>query len=286
MLLRSGPCDISAVEAHGFRRVVTTPRLRFILRGFVVQTGSMDRGSGGRSLSVFGIAVKVSLRRCATGVAAGMVVVALLGAASLAVAANPSRELAVARAINLRASDVPGFSSAYVVSRGGRAKKICPGLRQFAGPRGAVSARSPVFSSFSGQESVYSRVAIERSRRVAMRDGAVARTGHMRACLKRELEASSFKPGHGLSPVRYTRVRVKPLRLNAAGTDGGFGIRVRMVVYFGSRGEKETSDIIGFAVGRDEIGLFASREGGGSFPRRTERRLSTVLVNRALANPH
>jgi hypothetical protein len=252
----------------------------------VVQTGTMYRGFVGRSLSVFGIAVRVLLRRRATGVAAGMVIVALLGAASFAVAANSSREKAIARAINLRASDVPGFSPAHVVALRARAKKICPGLTQFAGPRGAASARSPVFSSSPGQESADSRVAIERSRRVAMRGAALARTGRIRACLKRELEASSFKPGHGLPPVRYTRVRVKPLRLNAAGTDGGFGIRVRMVVYFGSRGEKDTSDIIGFAVGSDEIGLFASREGGGTFPRRTEWRLSSALVNRALANPH
>ena len=90
----------------------------------------------------------------------------------------------------------------------------------------------------------------------------------------------------GRPTERLTGIRVARLAVNTAGADGSFGIRARVVISEPSRrGPPEKLDIFGFAVGRDEI-IFYAGQVAGSFPRQIEQRLSSLLVDRALLNPH
>jgi hypothetical protein len=45
-------------------------------------------------------------------------------------------------------------------------------------------------------------------------------------------------------------------------------------------------ELIGFAVGRDQVSRLTGTFGGGTVPRGTEQSLSKLLVSRALALPH
>jgi len=85
--------------------------------------------------------------------------------------------------------------------------------------------------------------------------------------------------------VTITGVGVTPLPVAPGGTDSGFGIRMKMSI--SSRGVSVpfNMDILSFGVGRDEISLLVAGV-AESFPHQTEQRLSSLLVNRALANPH
>ena len=217
-------------------------------------------------------------------------VVIVLAVAPLAVGAGSSSQLAIARAINLRATDLPGFTSQPGGGGGGtpfgpQLNSTCSGLVGAGHPGQRAYASSPEFMKTSGLRSqqVQSEVAIERSRRIVTHDLAVGRSKHTRVCIKSVLEALSFTEQG--TRFTLTNVSVTPLRVNIAGTNGSFGLRLHAAVSALSIKVPFTIDLIGAAVGRDEISLIA----GGTdekFPRNTEQQLSQLLVSRALALPH
>ena len=80
------------------------------------------------SSSVLGSAVKALVRRISTAAVSGLALIASAAVASHAIAAGPSSERAIARAINLKPSDIPGFSHGFnVVLRASPGQKTALG---------------------------------------------------------------------------------------------------------------------------------------------------------------
>jgi hypothetical protein len=209
--------------------------------------------------------------------------------APIALGADSSGQLAIARAINLRASDVPGFSAhpgphPTGSPFGAQINAMCSGV--VGGKRRRTAqASSPVFQSSTGLmvRMVQSDVQIERSRSTVTHDLAVARSKHTRVCITRVLQGLILNEQGTLFTV--TDVRVTPLHVAIPGTNGSFGLRIKAVVLAPPVRIPFSVDLIGLAVGRDEISLTA--EGVDEvFPHKTEKLLSQLLVNRALALPH
>jgi hypothetical protein len=230
----------------------------------------------------------------------GLVVVAVaaLGGASGAIAAGSSGsassagsagEKTIARAINLRSADVPGFRPQP--SAGGGADPVgariasCQGGAGSGTHPGAVDASSPYFAKSAGLQElqVQSIVEIERSPSIVQSDLVLARGGRARACLSQALNGLKFSV-QGIQ-VRITHVRVTALAVPAPGANGSFGIRMKLSITTLGLSVPMTADIIGVGVGRDELSLATTGIAEG-FPGRTERRLTSLLVSRALAKPH
>jgi hypothetical protein len=216
------------------------------------------------------------------------VAVGALGGASGAIAAGSSGEKTIARAINLRSADVPGFSSQR---SGGGADPVGAGIASCQGATGsgthpgAVDASSPYFVKSAGLQDlqVQSIVEIERSPSIVQSDLVQARSGHDRACLRQAFTGLKFSV-QGIQ-VRITHVRVTALAVPAPGANGSFGIRMKLSITAQTVSVPMTADIIGVGVGRDELTLATTGIAEG-FPGRTERRLTSLLVSRALAKPH
>lgn len=226
-------------------------------------------------------------------VAAGALLVAAIGVLSIAPiagAAGSPGQLAIAREINLRAADLPGFTSHPGRNNGAspfgsQINSTCSGIVGAGYHRGTAHAGSPLFMITSGlqSEEAQSAVEIEHSRRVVKRDLAAGRSKHTRVCIATVLRALKFTEQG--TQFTLTNVRVTPLRVAAAGASGSFGLRVHAAVSALSISIPFSIDMIGIAVGRDEISL--TTEGTDrKFPRKTEQRLTQLLVSRALALPH
>jgi hypothetical protein len=215
--------------------------------------------------------------------------VGVLSIAPIAAGAGSPGQLAIARAINLRAADLPGFTSHPGGGNGAspfgsQINSTCSGLVGAGQHRRTAHAGSPLFMSTSGlrSEEVQSAVEIEHSRRVVRHDLAVGRSKHTRVCIASVLGALKFTEQG--TQFTITNVRVTPLRVVIPGTNGSFGLRINAAVSGVSISIPFTIDMIGIAVGRDEISLTA--EGTDRrFPRKTEHRLTQLLVSRALALP-
>ena len=211
--------------------------------------------------------------------------------APIAAGAGSSGQLAIARAINLRAADLPGFSpqpggNSGANPFGSQINSTCSGLVGGGQHRGTAHAGSPLFMSKSGllrSEEVQSAVEIERSRRVVRHDLAVGRSKHTRVCIAAVLGTLKFNE-HG-TEVTLKNVRVTPLRVAIPGADGAFGLHIHAAISALSLSIPFNIDMIGIAVGRDEISLLT--EGiDRKLPRKTEQQLTQLLVSRALALPH
>jgi hypothetical protein len=217
------------------------------------------------------------------------VAVAALGGASGAIAAGSSGEKTIARAINLRSADVPGFSAQR--SGGGGADPVsariasCQGGTGSGTHPGAVDASSPYFAKSAGLQDlqVQSIVEIERSPSIVQSDLVQARGGRARACLRQAFNGLKFSV-QGIQ-VRITHVGVTALAVPAGGANGSFGIRMKLSITTLGLSVPMTADIIGVGVGRDELSLLTTAVAEG-FPGGTERRLTSLLVSRALAKPH
>ncbi len=214
--------------------------------------------------------------------------------AASATAANP-RAVAYARAVNLRASDVPGMVSRLRERRAaapplGAAVARCDGGVLRADE--VVGIRSPRFRNQPQQhragqgsastrlstEAVTSQVYVMRSEALAHKDVAAAASPRGRACLERvrkRAEAEHLE--------RHVEVSALPVAL--AGTSA-YGLRVGGVEV----GEPHTSsgthiyaDTFGFAVGPAEVVLRATGM-GHPVKSSTVRRLLAALYSRAKAH--
>ena len=213
--------------------------------------------------------------------------------AASATAAN-SRAVAYARAVNLRASDVPGMVSRVRERRAGAPPLGAAVARCDGGVIRAdevVGIRSPRFRNQpqhqSGQgsasirlstEAVTSEVYVMRSEALAHKDVAAAISPRGRACLARvrkRAEAERLE--------RHVEVSALPVAL--AGTSA-YGLRVSGVEVgepHSSSGAHIYSDTFGFAVGPAEVVLRATGM-GHPVKSSTARRLLAVLYSRAKAH--
>lgn len=223
--------------------------------------------------------------------AGGVLVAAIAAIVVLVTGGGGSPELAIARAINLRAGDLPGFTAQAVTSNpadneiASRARR-CPGITDPGGHPGAVKASSPMFQTGSGATSLQlqSNVEIERSSSVVASDLKRVQSEPVQSCLQQVFDGLSIPASNGV-PVTIGGVQVTPLPTSRAGASASFGLRVVMVLSALGRSLPFTMDLFGYSVGRDEVSLvtYAVEQ---PFPPQAEQRLGALLVTRALARPH
>ncbi len=222
-------------------------------------------------------------------VAAGAVVVVGLAAFLLLGRGGSSAE-AVAAAINLRASDVPGFTVQASTHSAAGAQfdskfKSCVG--GWTGDHaGSVDVSSPTFASGSGlqAEQVQSDMTLQRSTAIVASDLAFIHSGRIQACLSRAFDGVAAPTSSGVV-VAIKNVRIVPLAVPVQGTSGTFGMRVSMTMGALAFNVPVNLDVLGYAVGRDELGLI-SLAIGRTFSAPAEQQLSQLLVSRAVAQPH
>jgi hypothetical protein len=219
-----------------------------------------------------------------------------------------------ARAVNLRAGDVPGFVAEP------RRERVHPRNKAFEDEsryrrcfavgkqsKPLSKARSEKFARGVGlhTESVSSEIDIAPTPLSARRDLALASSAlsspTSRRCLARAFDSlgaqnQAIQVGKGRvrGSIRITvgNLRITPLSLGSItqNTDGGFGSNVAMSVTYtiSVRGRTVTVptslqlDGLAVLVGRSEVTL-STVTLGGSFPPELEARLFSLLVSRALA---
>lgn len=198
------------------------------------------------------------------------------------------RAQAFARAVNLTAADVPGFTpttkhegSTPSERRFERQMLNCAGL---AGKTKAVFEEgSKSFELKRGviDLSVSSEVSVESSPAEALRALAAIRSAHVRGCFSHYLE--KIFQGEKIKGATVGPVTIQAGTPPAPGTAGGFGWRV--TASFDVRGIKVPFylDILGFVDGPSEVTLTSS----GilrPFPAEAQQHLFTLLLTRAKAH--
>jgi hypothetical protein len=202
-----------------------------------------------------------------------------------------ARALAFARAVNLTASDVPGFSAARRSAPPPR-KRAEGELFRCAGGRGAprhgragdvAQAGSPSFELRRGiiDLGVSSEVGVARSPALADAELAALHSGRVRACFQRYLDSV-------LAAGRPSRTNVGPVAIEsgsppATGAAGSFGWRVRASFRLDGVSVPVYLDLLGFVYGPARVTLVSS----GAlrpFPALAQQRLFSLLLLRARAN--
>jgi hypothetical protein len=199
---------------------------------------------------------------------------------------------AFARAVNLRAADVPGFkaSARTPEHQSAAEKRLADKLRGCFGASGTkevaaiAEAGSPEFKRALGpfSQTVSSNVSVATSSAGSARELKAMHALATRACVAHyfELLLKSKKLGH----VTIAPVSVAAGAPPAPGTGGSFGWRFSSGL--GIRGVEIpfTLDILGFVYGPAEVTL-ESFDLPRPLPASTEERLYTLLVQRATRHP-
>ncbi len=195
--------------------------------------------------------------------------------------------LAFARAVNLTASDLPGFSgSSPQRSETARERELEHQMLRCAGSLRSGSslaeASSKDFELRRGivAVSVSSEVSVAQTPALAATGLAAIRSAHVRACFSRYL-------GLLLKGQHYGEATVGPVSIEsgtppAPGTTGGFGWRVTASLTTHRIRIPFYMDILGFVYGPARVTLFSS----GAlrpFPAAAEQRLFSLLLQRAKA---
>ena len=192
------------------------------------------------------------------------------------------------RAVNLRASDLPGFKvSSEKEKEPAAAKNLEHQLLHCVGgaPSGhglAEGSSKEYERETSGtEESIESGVSVAPTAAIAARELQAARDRKTQACLSHyvtllfRLLASS--EGHGLTA---SPVQISSLALSAPGATGDFGWRMSGSISLHGGKVPFDIDIAGFVAGQAEVTLFAAGL-PEPVPTATERRLFALLLSRA-----
>jgi hypothetical protein len=199
------------------------------------------------------------------------------------------RALAFARAVNLTASDVPGFtageregSSSANEKHLERQMMRCAGLGSTA--KGVVEAGSKDFRLKHQivDLSVSSEVSVQPSAAQAQQGLAAIRSPHIRGCFSRYLtQVFDSEKVKGATPGPVTVQSGTP---PAPGTSGGFGLRVTATFLVHRIKVPVYLDFLGFVDGASEVTLTSS----GllqPFPASIQQHLFALLLARAKAHP-
>jgi hypothetical protein len=208
--------------------------------------------------------------------------------------AAKARALAVAQAINLTASDVPGFKASREHASKSRAERLAEGdLFRCAGARHGhrahkrddlADASSARFELKQGivDVSVSSEVGVARSAALAHAELAVLHSKRVRRCFVSYLREvlSRGKP----AGTRVAGVRIQSGNPPAKGAAGSFGWRVSATFGVGRVSVPVYLDMLGFVYGPARVTLISS----GAlrpFPAFAQQRLYELLLQRARAHP-
>jgi hypothetical protein len=199
-----------------------------------------------------------------------------------------SRALAAARAVNLTAADVPGFTaSSEKPGETPREKRSERELLRCAGPLGSnaklAEASSEDFELNRGilQLGVSSEVSVAATPALASQTLAAIRSAHVRGCFARYLDA--LLKGHRNAGAAVGPVSIASGTPPAAGTAGGFGWRVTASLAIRGINASFYLDILGFVYGPATVTLFSTGV-LEPFPAAAEQRLFGVLLHRAKAH--
>lgn len=195
---------------------------------------------------------------------------------------------AFAGAVNLRASDLPGFhASSERAGKGAAEKRLEPALLRCVGRtgagRGPVEAGSKTFERGASiiTQSVSSQVTVAGSAALAAKELAAIRGGKLEACLAsyfRQLLNSQNLHGAKVGPV-VTKRGSPP----APGAVGSYGLRFTETLMLRGLRIPFYVDILGFVKGPAEVSLFTFGV-PRQFPAALEERLFSLLLQRARAH--
>jgi hypothetical protein len=198
-----------------------------------------------------------------------------------------SQAVAFARAVNLTAADVPGFTSSSAhEAETAQEQRLQRRLRACIGPAGFAAGlaaeRSPSFKVSRDilELGVSSEVAVARSSTVAASELAAIRGGRIRACLSRYLNLL-------LQSRNYRGAQLRPVSIAsgtppAPGATGSFGWRITASFAVNRFRLSLYVDILGFVLGPARVTLVSS----GAlrpFPAPIQQRLYSLLLARASA---
>ena len=199
---------------------------------------------------------------------------------------TPSQAAEFARAVNLTAKDVPGFT-AFRRREGEseREKRLQLRLLHCAGPVGSsgglTQQQSPSFRLKEDilDRGVSSEVTVARTSALAASELAAIRRQRVRACFSRYLELLLAGQRHG---SRLRPVSIASGTPPAPGATGSFGWRITTTFSVGQLKLSLYVDILGFVVGPARVTLVSS----GAlrpFPAAIQQRLYALLLARASA---
>ena len=206
------------------------------------------------------------------------------GAASSASLTEP-RALAAARAVNLTAADVPGFTvSSKKQTRTAQEGRYERELLHCVGPRasgaGLAEASSRDFELNQGilQLGVSSEVSVAPTPAIASAKLAAVRSPRVRGCFARYFE--QLLKGQRYAGAAIGQVSLASGTPPAAGTTGGFGWRVTATLNVRGVRVSFYLDILGFVYGPATVSLFSSGA-VRPFPATAEQHLFSLLLQRA-----
>jgi hypothetical protein len=214
-------------------------------------------------------------------------------ASALANAPSKSQAQAFARAVNLRATDVPGFkvSAEHGHEHETAAEKQlerellgCIGAGGGAGHSSQlaeVSSKEFEREDKNGAQSVQSGVTVEPTAALAVKELAEVRSERGRDCFSHYL--SLLFKGKKFSGASIGPVSISSGSPSAPGTSGSFGWRISTTITVHRVAVPFYMDILGFVYGPTEVSLlsFGLPE---PFPAATEQHLFSLLLQRAKAN--
>ncbi len=199
-----------------------------------------------------------------------------------------ARALAAARAINLTAADLPGFTvSSRKETKTAQEKGYERELVRCLGPQASgtqlAEAGSKQFELSHGilQLGVSSEVSVAPTPAMASAKLAAVRSPRVRGCFSRYFERL-------LKSQRYAGAAIGPVSLAsgtppASGTTGGFGWRVTATLDIRGVRVSFYLDILGFVYGPATVTLF-STGALEPFPAAAQQRLFGTLLRRAKAH--
>jgi hypothetical protein len=202
--------------------------------------------------------------------------------------ASRARALAAARAVNLTAADLPGFTvSPRKPTKTTEEKGYERELLRCLGPQGSgaqlAEASSKDFELSRGilQLGVSSEVSVAPTPAIASAKLAAVRSPRVRGCFARYFE--QLLKGQRYAGAAIGRVSLASGTPPAAGTTGGFGWRVTATLDLRGARVSFYLDILGFVYGPATVTLF-STGALEPFPAAAQQRLFETLLQRAKAH--
>jgi hypothetical protein len=240
-------------------------------------------GCGGGRAAATGTASSPAAK-AATATRAG----ARPGGAAPALSGEPAKARAFALAVNLKASDLPGFHpSTNRRHQSAAEKRLEPELAKCVGGASArpqatqASSKSYERGASIITQSVSSQVTVARTNAVAARELAAIRSGHLQSCLAHYF--NQLLASEDLHGAKVGSVSVKQGSPPAAGADGSFGLRFIQTVTLHGVHIPFYVDILGFVKGRAQVSLFTFAV-LRQFPAALEEQLFSLLLERAKAH--
>jgi hypothetical protein len=198
---------------------------------------------------------------------------------------------AFAHAVNLRASDVPGFHASRENSREHETAKEKRLQRELANCVGAGTKSVPALleqasPSFERRVSLISQTAssevtVERSPSSIARDLDAIRSGRLRGCVSHYFDL--LLEGFDRHSTSISPVSVKQGSPPAPGMTGSFGLRLTAFISVDGVNIPFYMDILGFADKRAMV-VLSTTAVTRPFPAKLEETLFTLLVERARAS--